>query len=376
MHNSATAAERTDLNLNERIKLFKDYIFQKNVYRIPLTLLCNLGKSNFSSKTDNRIIITLERNSNKLFESEEKVANIPTDPDAFINIYPRPYISYQEINLTRSADLYFPGILRSETGLRQGFLSALYQQEIEVNTGPQDFTCTFKGVQRQFDWLEISIVYDKAYQNTTIYDSYDLELAARLIQSLKFENTSSTYSLTGKLSYDLEKEDDKHLIYKMFVAHSCNGCSSAPLTQYKNNDIYRELIEEDDYFGDESDERVYIDMRRSKGYTDELEKINRDDSGIALNIKFKKAAAKKLRFRITGFSQSEYWYLLSNKRILCLIETIIFRKQTFTKIKKKELHELFFKMPFGKKRSYQLKERSEKKNSTSVGKYTKKLKKV
>ena len=115
------------------------------------------------------------------------------------------------------------------------------------------------------------------------------------------------------MCYDLEKEDSKHLIFKMFLAHSCNGCSSAPLTQYKNNDIYRELIEEDDYFGDESDERVYIDMRRSKGYTDELEKINRDDSGIALNIKLKKAAAKKLRFRITGFSQGEYWYLLSNK---------------------------------------------------------------
>ena len=192
-------------------------------------------------------------------------------------------------------------------------MPAPYQQEFEVNTGTQKFTCTFKGAQRRFDWLEISIVYDKSYQHTTIYDNYVLELAARLIQSLKFENTSSTYSLTGKLSYDLEKEDDKHLIYKMFVVHSCNGCSSAPLMQYKNNDIYRELIEEDDYFGEESDERVYIDMRRSKGYTDELEKINRDDSGIALNIKFKKAAAKKLRFRITGFSQCKYWYLLSNK---------------------------------------------------------------
>ena len=33
-------------------------------------------------------------------------------------------------------------------------------------------------------------------------------------------------------------------------------------------------------------------MRRSKGYNDELEKINRDDGGIALNIKLKKAAAK------------------------------------------------------------------------------------
>ena len=69
-------------------------------------------------------------------------------------------------------------------------------------------------MQRQFDWLEILIVYDKSYQHTTIYDSYDLELAAKLIKSIKFENTSSTYSLTGKLSYDLEKEEEKFYYIK------------------------------------------------------------------------------------------------------------------------------------------------------------------
>ena len=92
-----------------------------------------MGKCNVSSKTDNRMIIALERNSNKLFESNEKITTIPTDPDVFLNIYARLYISYQEINLTRSADLYFTGILRLETGLRQGVLLAPYQQEIEVN---------------------------------------------------------------------------------------------------------------------------------------------------------------------------------------------------------------------------------------------------
>ena len=54
-------------------------------------------------------------------------------------------------------------------------------------------------------------------------------------------------------------------------------------------------------------------MRRSKGYTDELEKTDIDDSGIALTISLKSVASKKLRFRITGFFQAEYWYLLSNK---------------------------------------------------------------
>ena len=112
------------------------------------------------------------------------------------------------------------------------------------------------------------IVYDKSYQQTTIYDSYDLELATKLIKTIKFENTSTTYSLTGKLSYDLEREDNKNILYKMLVAHSCDGYSSAPLTQNKNNQIYQEITEEDKFNDNERDDRIYIDTRRSKCYTD------------------------------------------------------------------------------------------------------------
>ena len=256
-------------------------------------------------KSDTKIVLALERNMNKLFETNKKSATIPNNPDALIQIYDRPYISYQEITLTQQADLYGAGILRSKTALRQGVLPAPLQQEFEVNTGTQDFTCTFKGAQRLFDWLGISIVYDKSYQHTTIYDSYDLEIAAKLIKSIKFENTSSTYSLAGKLSYDLEKEDKKYLLYKMLVAHACDGCSSAPLTQYKNNPIYQEITEEDAFTVNKRDDCIYIDMRRSKGYTDELQKVSRDDSAIALTITLKAAAAKKLRYRITGWSQGE-----------------------------------------------------------------------
>ena len=57
----------------------------------------------------------------------------------------------------------------------------------------------------------------------TIYDSYDLELAAKMIQSIKFENTTSKYSLTGKLEYDYKNHDKKTMLYKMFVAYNCNG---------------------------------------------------------------------------------------------------------------------------------------------------------
>ena len=111
--------KRSDPNLSYCLAQLKNHLFQKNVYRIQLTLLCDLGKVNFAMKTDTRIIITLERNLNKLFESNKNVTAIPENPDVLINIYDRPYVSYQEINLTQGADIYFTGILRSETALRQ-----------------------------------------------------------------------------------------------------------------------------------------------------------------------------------------------------------------------------------------------------------------
>ena len=121
-----------------------------------------------------------------------------------------------------------------------------------------------------------------------------------IIKTIKFENTSTTYSLTGELSFDIEKDGDKNILHQMFVAKACDVCSTAPLTQYKNNEIYQEISEEDKSADNDPDDRIYIDMRRSKGYTDKLEKLNREDSGLAVTIGLKEAAAKKLGLRITG----------------------------------------------------------------------------
>ena len=273
----------------------------------------DLGLVTVSMKTDTKSLFTLERNMNKRFESTKELAAIPSEPDALIQFHNRPYIAYQEITLTQNFDIYFSGIIRSDTAVRMRPLPAPYQQLFEVNKGIQSLTVTFKGAQRQFEWLEISLVYDKSYRHLTVYDSYDLELAAKMIQSIKFENTTSTYSLTGKLEYNYKNEDEKNILYKMFTAYNCNGCSTAPLTKYKNNKIYQYIIPEEEYRSNTRDDRIYIDMRRSQGYTDELEKLTRDDSGLAVVINLKEAAQKKMRLRITGFSQAEYWYALSNK---------------------------------------------------------------
>ena len=69
------------------------------------------------------------------------------------------------------------------------------------------------------------------------------------------------------------------------------------------------MTEEDEFTTNIMDDRIYVDMRRSKGYADELEKINRDESRIALTISLKEAAGKKMRFRITKAKFGTYYLI-------------------------------------------------------------------
>ena len=60
---------------------------------------------------------------------------------------------------------------------------------------------------------------------------------------------------------------------------------------------------------------AYIDIRRSKGYTGEFERVNRDDSDWSVTVNLKAAAAKKMRLRVTSYFQGEYVYMLSKDRL-------------------------------------------------------------
>ena len=75
------------------------------------------------------------------------------------------------------------------------------------------------------------MVFDKSGQHQTVYDSYDVELAAKYVQLLALENASTTYSTTGQLVYNVSNEDGKHWLYQMFVAYYSEGSSAAPLIQ-------------------------------------------------------------------------------------------------------------------------------------------------
>ena len=264
---------------------------------------------NFGHNTNTKFTFTLESNLNKLFESNKKVDDIPRNPDAQIIYHDLPCIHYQQIVLEDNFLAYLNASLRVKTALRTGICNVLYQQSF----GSQSRKKNFYGLAAQFELIEISLVYDRSDQHQTICDSYDLELAAHNIQSLMLENAISTYSIAGTLEYNINNEDDKHTLYSMFVAYNCNGYSAALITQYRNNEIFQEITKEKDYFKSSSDEKLYINMGRSKGYTDELENLTRGDSDFSLTVKLKAVTTKRLRLKIIGYSQSEYFYITSRQ---------------------------------------------------------------
>lgn len=78
---------------------------------------------------------------------------------------------------------------------------------------------------------------------------------AKKIQSLKIENTSTTYVLTTEIKYDIGSADDLYWLYAQFAAFSCNGYSITPLTNCANNKVYQELVIQEKYLTT-SDERL------------------------------------------------------------------------------------------------------------------------
>ena len=127
-------------------------------------------------------------------------------------------------------------------------------------------------LEKVFKWLEISLFFDKSDQHTTMFDSYNPKLTSTFLGKVEVGNNSNRYSVGNDLEFKLTKIDQKHQIYKQFVAYNCNGCSIAPLTDHVHNKMFQEVPIEQKYFRKTST-RIYIDRRDSKGCTGELEKL-------------------------------------------------------------------------------------------------------
>ena len=117
------------------------------------------------------------------------------------------------------------------------------------------------------------------------------------------------------------------MLYKQFVTWSCNGCTIATLTKYSNNLGFQELSNEKKYFGNKSGERIYIDLRDSLGYTNEIEKPSRNDSKLTMTIETKNPLKKKMRLRVWGYSNGEYLYMFVDSKLTLKYKTYTIKSQ-------------------------------------------------
>ena len=145
------------------------------------------------------------------------------------------------------------------------------------------------------------MLFDRSDQHLSIYDSYNAEAATTNIKSIKLQNASNTYSQHNTIKFDLEDEEDCFTLYNSFVVFVTKGSSIVPESDYVYNKVRQQLPNRKTYFTD-SNEKVYIDIRGSKSYTAELERVMVD---------LKNAATKKMRLYIRGYYQTEYLYMLS-----------------------------------------------------------------
>ena len=93
-----------------------------------------------------------------------------------------------------------------------GIQKTPYQKTYELQTGSQEFTVDFKGCERQLDWLEISLVYDKSDKHLTIYNNYNAKCAAKMTKIIELANISDVCSAKNTMKFDTSNNTQKHML--------------------------------------------------------------------------------------------------------------------------------------------------------------------
>ena len=129
---------------------------------------------------DFRIKCHLKKEMKRLFESRKLLAanSALPSPDVKIIFMKAPFTQYEQLLLDKNFRQYLETIMVSKKILRMGVQKTLLQKH-EINTGQDSLNIDFLGANRQFDWIEISIVYNKNDKQTSKYDRYNIELAAK-----------------------------------------------------------------------------------------------------------------------------------------------------------------------------------------------------
>lgn len=225
----------------------------------------------------------------KFFESKKKVTDIGASGVQTVFLK-APFFQYKQLLLKKHFNQYLKTILISSKVLRMGIPKTPYQKTYEVQIGSQELTVYFKGSDKRFDWLEVSVVYYKSDKHLTIHNSYNPECAAQKIKSVQLANISEAYSVTNTVKFYTSNDIQK----------ICSGNNL--LAGIAKAFVLRQIliISIIQYFKSFISKKVILMMSLTKELTSfhEIKRPSRNGSKLTLTIKLKTAFTKKrgLRF--------------------------------------------------------------------------------
>ena len=196
--------------------------------------IVDIGQVSTPIKFNTKWRITFEADLQKLFESKTDqgaAGGLPNNVDAKIILESTPYLLYYQFELEDTFRTYLESAMISKQVLRNGIFLTPHQKSYELVVGAQSKTFTFQNVFKQLAFL------DRSDQHLNMFDSYNAEVAATQIKSIKLQNASNTYSRYNDIKFDLEDEEDRFTLYDSFVAFVTNGSSIIPESDYVYNDI-------------------------------------------------------------------------------------------------------------------------------------------
>ena len=82
---------------------------------------------------------------------------------------------------------------------RMRLQKCLLWKSYKLCVGSKSYTTDFVTANRQFDWLEISLVYKKREHKALIYGNYNVKLIVKKLGKVKIGNFTNTYSISSSL---------------------------------------------------------------------------------------------------------------------------------------------------------------------------------
>ena len=195
----------------------------------------------------------------KLFETNvnQNADALPRTVDADIDSTGVPYIMYKQFQLDDNFKTHLEGTMQSEHMLRTETKPTPYQNLVELVSGTESRVVDFTEANKQLTFFAISLVYDKSDQHRSIYGRYNAELAITKCLS-KVPLTHTVHLIVGN-----------SILATRTTNCYCKACSIASLSGYANNSVFQELPTRSKYFTS-ADEKIFINLRRGKGYMNEI----------------------------------------------------------------------------------------------------------